>query len=563
MGQNGLTSLTYNGQSFLYGPNVAPYFVNVFQTDSSGNSTSMANSPSNTVVNPVANTITQTFNWGTSVVQYQASGNKLIMTVSLTNTLSNPITRYWMFPLGVQLPATPLNFSNPRAFSIDAPADVFFDYGSGTVDLVDEDIVNPMAMMLWQATNPPGPAWLMSLYVDPGSNLNPNWPAINRPIAPGGSDTITISLRFGAAGMTEPQLAGDLYARFAAAFPRLLPAAAPRKPIARLTFTGKFRPFLPKNPRGWLNDPTIDVTTPAGIASFQKKLLAAADTAIAEMTRVGARGGIIWDIEGQEYDLAFYGDPAQAETLAPELVGVLDQFVAKFRNAGLQIGFDVEPRIFTVTSGTVNVSGTQVTWTGGTQFSSAWAGQVGGGEITLGNNNYWIASVQSPTSLTLQTPAPNMSNAPYSYPLEADSPTPEAVLQQKVAYTNNRFGATLFYCDKDLTFGGTLVTPAQAFEDITQQFPGILFFPEWAGARHYAYTYPFLDSTNGITEPAASVTWVYPQAAGLVRVPNDQNIQAAVPALIQSVSTGNILLFDGWYYHSGNDTVIQIYQQAP
>ena len=117
MGQNGLTSLTYNGQSFLYGPNVAPYFVNVFQTDSSGNSTSMANSPSNTVVNPVANTITQTFGWGTSVVQYQASGNKLIMTVSLTNTLSNPITRYWMFPLGVQLPATPLNFSNPRAFS--------------------------------------------------------------------------------------------------------------------------------------------------------------------------------------------------------------------------------------------------------------------------------------------------------------------------------------------------------------------------------------------------------------------------------------------------------------
>jgi hypothetical protein len=199
MGKTGLSSFTYNGQRFLHSANVAPHFVNVFQTDSSGNSTGLANSPSNTVVNPVANTITQTFGWGTSVVQYQAAGNKLIMTVSLTNTLSNSITHYWMFPLGVQLPATPLDFSNPRAFSIDAPASVFFDYGGGTVDLVDEDIVNPMAMMFWQATNPPGPAWLMSFYVDPGSHLNPNWPVINRPIAPGGSDTITISLRFGAA----------------------------------------------------------------------------------------------------------------------------------------------------------------------------------------------------------------------------------------------------------------------------------------------------------------------------------------------------------------------------
>jgi hypothetical protein len=152
---------------------------------------------------------------------------------------------------------------------------------------------------------------------------------------------------------------------------------------------------------------------------------------------------------------------------------------------------------------------------------------------------------------------------PYSHPLEADAPNPEAVMQQKVAYTNNRDGATLFYVDKDLTFGGRLITASPAFEDIMQQYPGTLFFPEWAGIRHYAYTYPFLDSTNGITEPQAAVTWVYPQAAGLVRVPNDQNIQAAVPALIQSVSTGNILLFDGWYYHPGNDTVMQIYQQAP
>jgi hypothetical protein len=563
MGKAGVKSLTYHGQNFLFGPQAAPTFVNVFQTDPLGNTTGAGAVPSATVVDPVANTITQTFKWGTAVTQYKGAGNKLFMTVTMTNTLANPITRYWMFPIGIQLPATPLNFSNNTAFSLDSPASVFFDYGSGTIDLADEDLVNPMTMSFWQATSPAGPAWLVSLNVDPNSNLNPNWPGIFRPLAAGGSDTITVSVRFGAAGQTEPQLASDLFARFNATFPRLLPAAAPRKPIARLNFTGRFRPTLPNNPRGWFNDPSIDVTTPAGIAVFQQRLLQAGDAAVAEMQRVGARGGIIWDLDGQQFDQAFLGDPLNYETISPELVGVLDQFIAKFTNAGFEIGFDLEPQVVTFTTGTVNVSGTQVTWTGGSKFSPVWVGQPAGGEITIGNNTYVIAAVQSPTSLTLQGNAGNQNNAPYTYVLESNVPNPEAILQQKVAYTRNRWKATLFYVDKDLAYGGTNITPSQAFEDIMLQYPGTLFFPEWAGLRHYAYTYPFLDSNNGITEPSPKVTNVYPNAAGLVRVPNDQNIQAAVPALMQSVTNGNILLFDGWYQHPANDTVIQIYQQAP
>jgi hypothetical protein len=563
MGNGGLSSLTYNGQNFLFGPQAAPSFANVYQTDPQGNMRGAGSVPSRTVTDPVANTVTQTFGWGTAVTQYQAAGNKLLITVTLNNTLANPITRYWMFPLALQLPATPLNFSGNTAFSLDAPASVFFDYGSGTIDLADEDIINPMAMSFWQGTNPAGPVWLLSLYVDPNSNLNPNWPGIVRPVAPGGSDTITLSVRFGGAGQTEPQLAGDLFARYATTFPRLLPAAAARKPIARLTFTGRFRPTLPNNPRGWFNDPTVDVTTPAGIAAFQQRLLQAGDAAVAEMTRVGAMGGIIWDLEGQQFDQAFLGDPVQAETISPELVGVLDQFIAKFTNAGFQIGFDIEPQVLSFTTGTVNVSGNQVTLTGGAQFSPVWVGQHAGGEITIGNNTYFIASVQSPTSLTIFGNAGTQTNAPYTYVLESNVPNPEAVMASKVAYTRNRWGATLFYVDKDLTYGGTFITPSQVFEDIMLQYPGTLFFPEWAGVRHFAYTYPFLDTFNGVFEPSARALYVYPQAAGLVRVPDDQNIQAAVPQLIQSVSNGNILLFDGWFQHSGNDTVIQIYQQAP
>ena len=93
-------------------------------------------------------------------------------------------------------------------------------------------------------------------------------------------------------------------------------------------------------------------------------------------------------------------------------------------------------------------------------------------------------------------------------------------------------------------------------------FPGTTFFPEWKNTGHYAYTYPFLDATNGVTAPPTKTMYVYPQAGGLVRVPGDAQMPSAEPALLNAVNAGNILLFDGWYRHPANDIVIQIYQQA-
>ena len=228
----------------------------------------------------------------------------------------------------------------------------------------------------------------------------------------------------------------------------------------------------------------------------------------------------------------------------------------------------VEPQVLSFTTGTVDVSGTQVTWTGGTQFSSVWVGQPSGGEITIGNNTYVISAVQSPTSLIIQGNAGVQSNVPYTYALESNVANPEAILMQKVAYTRNRWGASLFYTDKDLTFGGTHITPAQVFQDVEQQYP-----EEHCSSRSGQGSGTTLirirswrTRTTGVTEPNARVLDIYPQAGGLVRVPDDQHIQQMIPTLVlqfSPVSNNNILLFDGWYRHSGNDAVIQIYQQAP
>ncbi|HKD06932.1 MAG TPA: hypothetical protein VKB79_13600 [Bryobacteraceae bacterium] len=562
MDSSGLTSLKWNNQEFLYAGASAPSFAQVYLGNPSVPGNNIMGKPSKTVTNPQQGTVAQTYPWGTATTQYKSAGNKLLITVTLKNTSSQTLTRYWMYPLGIQFPVKPVNTAYNMTFNMDAPSSVRWSYVTGTAALVNEDVTTPLALGFWQAENPAASKWLVSLFVDPTQSLNPNWPAVNRPISPGGSDTITVSLRFGRPGATEMEMSGDIYALFSSTYPRALTSTAARRPLARLSFTGSFRPTFPTNPRGWFNEANVDVTTPQGIAAFQRGLLGAADRAIAEMTRVGAGGGILWDIEGQQLDQSYIGDPSQAETLAPELVGVLDAFVGKFKSAGFPIGFTLRPQAFSVQKGTISVSGTSVTWVSGSQFSSAWVQQPAGGSITIGNNNYRIASVQSPTSLTLARSAGNATAIPYLYGLQTNTGDPFSVLNAKVQYAMKRWGATLFYVDSTLDYTGNL-TPADVWRRLIQAFPNATFFPEWKSPRDYAYTYPFLDAMNGATSPDVTTMTLYPNAGGLIRVPDDSKIGAARNTLIKAVSSGNILLFDGWYRHPGNDVVSRIYALAP
>lgn len=565
MGTSGLTSLKYNGQEFLSRSAGTPSFVQAFTTNAAGATSSVSVKPTGTVASSATNTVTQTFSWGKSTIQYKPAGDRLFVTVTLTNALSQPLTRYWLFPLAIncpQLPA-PASTSHQMGFNVDAPTAVLWDYGIGTMAVVNEDVKKPVSLGFWQQTNPPGTQWLISVNVDPTQSLNPNWPAINRPIAAGGTDSITFTLRFGPAGATITQLAGDIFALYSATFPHIVPAPVQRKPIARLSYTGGFRPTYPTNPRGWFNDSTVDVTTPQGIAAFQTRLLNAANGSIAEMTRVGASGAIIWDIEGQQLGTSYIGDPSQAEALAPELVGVLDAFVNKFKSAGFAVGFTLRPQAFTFQRGTVNISGTSVTWVSGAQFSPTWVNELGGGAITFDNNNFTIASVQSPTALTLAKNAgTTTSPVSYLYGLQLNTGDPYSVLQSKVQYATQRWGATLFYVDTTVDDKGN-ITPASVFQNLIQEFPGVVIAPEWKSPQHYAYTYPWLDSQLGYYGPDPFTMNLYPDAAGMVRVPDDQHIAAMQNTLINAVSAGNTLLFDGWFRHPGNDVVIQAYAMAP
>jgi hypothetical protein len=102
-----------------------------------------------------------------------------------------------------------------------------------------------------------------------------------------------------------------------------------------------------KNPRGWFNDPTIDVTTPAGLDNFASRLIAYAHSSVAVAQGMNAQGLLTWDIEGEQTGWPNYmGDPSMATTLAPELAynNVVDSYFQIFRDAGLRVGVTVRPQ---------------------------------------------------------------------------------------------------------------------------------------------------------------------------------------------------------------------------
>ena len=94
---------------------------------------------------------------------------------------------------------------------------------------------------------------------------------------------------------------------------------------------------LPGNPRGWFDDRTIDVTTPDGRAAFSRRIMDAAEYALAQVPQ--AQGVIVWDIEGHDARAPFYvSDPRLLPELAPEMEPIADRLFARFAAAGLATG---------------------------------------------------------------------------------------------------------------------------------------------------------------------------------------------------------------------------------
>jgi hypothetical protein len=259
-----------------------------------------------------------------------------------------------------------------------------------------------------------------------------------------------------------------------------------RRPIGILFLASNFHSSA-TNPRGWFNDPGLDVTGPGGQQRFRKTLLDYTDRSISILKRTGAQGAIVWDLEGEEYPhkTTYIGDPRLLDRLAPEMAPVVDEFFGRLRSAGLRVGLAVRPQ----------------------QLVFDDHGQL------------------------RQTQVFNIKR----------------LLLEKIDYARAHWGATIFYVDSN----GGIRRPDEVWQlrRLAEQRPDILLIPEHAYLPYTAFSAPYSALRKG--DPAETPVWarrLFPGSFEALDIGDASADRAGIDAARQQ---GNILLFRAWFWNPG------------
>jgi hypothetical protein len=475
--------------------------------------------------NASSRTETYNFPWGSVATQFVQAGNNLNMIVTETNLPGSGtiIDGVEIYPFALHFPQDPVGFSGYSQYAITTiePGVSAADYGSGVVTSVIPNESVPMYGG-WKTDGVDTYTPVMTATAPDG--LATFLPSVNQPVPPGSSFTYTVSLRFTPEGASAN--AGDAYASFAATYPnqmnwkdrRIIGTAylASSPSGSNPNQPGGF----PTNPRRYFNDPTVNITTAAGLQSFQDRILQQAENNVSNAQAMSSQGVITWDIEGEEYpqSTTYVCSPDQIATVAPEMESTVldgsspyygqkldDSYFAIMRDAGLRVGVCLRPQVFTLGANTT------------------------ASQVTLSSNSAIIAN-----------------------------------LENKARYANQRWSVTLFYVDSTVDANGGTLDPA-IFQQLITDLPTFLFIPEESTPRYYAYSapfYSFIFHTTVGTDP--SVYNYYPNAFGanLVNDVSATTLAQYQPQLTQAVAKGDILMGHADYWQANDPTLVAIYKAA-
>ena len=495
-GSTGLNSILYNGFQYLSNGNFSVSGINFI---SSSGQVTAGSTAGTAAYDAVHQKTTITFSWGVVTAAYSTVGNKMNIIITTTNNYVQTVQGLFYEPLDVVFPSAPQEFDGVDpilGINMGNPTALRMTTGSTAMVLANNDVVLPLLVGFpWSYNKPANTVFPIKVETSQDPMLPNSLPFINRPIAPGSSDVYRISLRFGASSATTKSLVTDVYQQFATAYPFTL-NWTDRRPLGQLIIANTATGY-PTNPRGWFNDPTVDVTTPQGIAAFQARLLSWAQSAVTVLQGMNAQGMVTWDIEGEQYPqpITYIGDPTQYGSLAPEMTGVVKQYFKTFTDAGLRVGVCIRPQQLVIPAG------------GGTPSQN---------------------TVADPTQLLLA----------------------------KVAYAYNNWGATLFYIDSN----GDPNYPMDArfFQAVAAQYPNVLLIPENQTDAYYAFSAPYDELKAGVPATPQSVLDVYPSAFSNIYTPDGPFTQDQ--ALLQAaVKRGDLMMFRGWYADPQNQELLSLY----
>jgi hypothetical protein len=324
----------------------------------------------------------------------------------------------------------------------------------------------------------------------------------------------------------------DLFEGFARRYPVMKNVAgwADRRPIGQVFFAS-YDTNGGRNPRKWF-DPgeRVDVTTPGGVKRFQKLVLARAHEVLGRLKKMNAQGVITWDLEGAEFANATYmGDPAKvatadaAQSVAPEMAGVVDEYFKIYRDAGYRVGVTIRPqRVLLQRDGSGRVA-------------QAWQ-----------NDDNWFGKGDAPGDLQVF----------WQHELEA-----------KIRFARERWGATLFYIDSDAAWGGPM--SFLIVRNLAAEFPDVLLIPEHSTLGFYGACAPYrqLNMLSAENITPAVVRRTYTGAGGRspcfsVINPTLESISRCWPQLVQEMRGGDILFFRAWYDAEELPAIRRAYEEA-
>ena len=455
-----------------------------------------------------ASRLLQTYSWGSISCIYRVAGDRIYLDVAVTNTSKDGLRLIDIALMKLRLPGwnksgewdgrwpQPIDTADdPQIFQI--------NYLTGTMLFCGEDVDRPLGLHVLPAGNSDECALVLRFE---------SFPHMGSLIGGGDSVHFKLSVRFGPRDADPIALADDIYKRFAQSYPRQM-KWDDHRPIGTINLSSSAM-GIKKNPRGWFMERyDLDVTTPEGVEAFHERLLKYADNCIGFCKDMNAQGVIVWDIEGQEmpHMISYIGDPRLMDQMAPEMSGVADAFMQKFKDAGLRVGVTIRP------SHVVRSPGSKEPWTH----------------------------------------------------IQADDPVEE--ISEKIQYAKKRWGCTLFYVDSTTLWetepDGSLqlkIMPAEFFRILNNRFPDSLLIPEESAARHWAYAAPYHELQQGYTETPANVRAVYPDAFTVLRVVDAgmDLVKQKHDALVAGVRSGDILLYRSWFNDEYDNEVKRIYQDA-
>ena len=240
-----------------------------------------------------------------------------------------------------------------------------------------------------------------------------------------------------------------------------------RRPIGVLFLASNYHSSA-TNPRGWFNDPKLDVVGVGGYERFHKALQEYTDRSIEILKRTGAQGVIVWDLEGEQYPhkTTFIGSPREFKRLAPEMDAVADEFFARLRDAGFKVGITIRPQ-----------------------------------ELVF----------------------------EYGTPQQKQVVNTERVLREKIDYAKRQWGATLFYIDSN---GGVRrPDEILQLRALAKERPDCLLIPEHHWAPYWAFSTPYVSLRKGKLTPTPHwIQHLFPDSFRAIDISDGEQEWAAIAA---------------------------------